>query len=130
MEICFAEITRHIQKNSTHPNHHLALFNGAFSSRTKLALNSLPPFGARSPKAKHPKSKAENPPDKFTNTLQAFTAERRKAGWWISRPWTPSPAEKPQWSGPFAKTYSFPGNPDIDSNLNKPNAPIPTHGNL
>ena len=28
------------------------------------------------------------------------------------------------------KTYSFPGNPDIDSNLNRPNAPIPTHGNL
>jgi hypothetical protein len=28
------------------------------------------------------------------------------------------------------KTYSFPGNPDIDSNLNKPNAPIPTHGDL
>jgi hypothetical protein len=28
------------------------------------------------------------------------------------------------------KTYSFPGNPDIDTNLNKPNAPIPTHGNL
>jgi hypothetical protein len=28
------------------------------------------------------------------------------------------------------KTYSFPGNPDIDSNLNKPDAPIPTHGNL
>jgi hypothetical protein len=28
------------------------------------------------------------------------------------------------------KTYSFPGNPDIDSNLNKPNAPIPAHGNL
>ena len=29
-----------------------------------------------------------------------------------------------------SKTYSFPGNPDIDSDLNKPNAPIPTHGNL
>ena len=28
------------------------------------------------------------------------------------------------------KTYSFPGNPDIDSNLNKPNSPIPTHGTL
>ena len=28
------------------------------------------------------------------------------------------------------KAYSFPGNADIDSNLNKPNAPIPTHGNL
>ena len=28
------------------------------------------------------------------------------------------------------KTYSYPGNPDIDSNLNKPNAPIPSHGNL
>jgi hypothetical protein len=28
------------------------------------------------------------------------------------------------------KTYSFQGNPDIDSNLNKPNAPIPSHGNL
>ena len=46
MEICFAEITRRIQKNFTHPNHHLALFSGAFSSRAKLALNSLPPFGA------------------------------------------------------------------------------------
>jgi hypothetical protein len=28
------------------------------------------------------------------------------------------------------KTYSYPGNPDIDSNLNKPNAPIPKHGDL
>jgi hypothetical protein len=28
------------------------------------------------------------------------------------------------------KTYSFPGDPDIDSNLNKPNAPIPTQGDL
>jgi hypothetical protein len=28
------------------------------------------------------------------------------------------------------KTYSFAGNPDIDANLNKPNAPIPSHGNL
>jgi hypothetical protein len=28
------------------------------------------------------------------------------------------------------KTYSFPGNPDVDSNLNKPNAPIPSHAGL
>jgi hypothetical protein len=28
------------------------------------------------------------------------------------------------------KTYNFPGNPDIDSNLNKPNAPIPSHAGL
>jgi hypothetical protein len=28
------------------------------------------------------------------------------------------------------KTYPFPGNPDIDSNLNKPNAPIPSHAGL
>ena len=28
------------------------------------------------------------------------------------------------------KTYSFPGNPDIDSNLNKPAAPIPSHKGL
>jgi len=28
------------------------------------------------------------------------------------------------------KTYTFPGNPDIDSNLNKPNAPIPSHAGL
>jgi len=28
------------------------------------------------------------------------------------------------------KTYSFPGDPKIDGNLNKPNAPIPSHGNL
>jgi hypothetical protein len=30
----------------------------------------------------------------------------------------------------FLEVSTFPGNPDIDSNLNKPNAPIPTHGNL
>ena len=28
------------------------------------------------------------------------------------------------------KTYSFPGDPKVDGNLNRPNAPIPTHGNL
>jgi hypothetical protein len=28
------------------------------------------------------------------------------------------------------KTYSFPGDPSVDSNLNKANAPIPSHGNL
>jgi hypothetical protein len=28
------------------------------------------------------------------------------------------------------KTYSFPGDPKVDANLNKPNAPIPSHGNL
>ncbi|MGA9548615.1 MAG: hypothetical protein WBS14_13190 [Rhodomicrobium sp.] len=28
------------------------------------------------------------------------------------------------------KTFSFPGNPDVDSNLNKPNAPIPSHAGL
>ena len=28
------------------------------------------------------------------------------------------------------KTYSFPGDPKIDGNLNKPNAPIPTHADL
>ena len=28
------------------------------------------------------------------------------------------------------KTYSFPGDPKIDGNLNKPNAPIPSHSNL
>jgi hypothetical protein len=94
------------------------------------ALTTITEPPAAPPKAKRPKWKAENPPDKFTNALQAFAAERRKTGWRISRPWTASAAEKPQWSGPFAKTYSFPGNPDIDSNLNKPNAPIPTHGNL
>jgi len=28
------------------------------------------------------------------------------------------------------KTYSFPGDPKIDANLNKPNAPIPSHTGL
>jgi hypothetical protein len=28
------------------------------------------------------------------------------------------------------KTYSFPGDPKIDGNLNKPNAPIPSHAGL
>ena len=90
------------------------------SARSGADRATEPP--AAPPKAQRPKS--------FTDALQAFTAEHRKTGWWISRPWPASAAEKPQWSGPFAKTYSFPGNPDINSNLNKPNAPIPTHGNL
>jgi hypothetical protein len=28
------------------------------------------------------------------------------------------------------KTYSFPGDPKVDANLNKPNAPIPSHSGL
>jgi hypothetical protein len=28
------------------------------------------------------------------------------------------------------KTYSFPGDPKVDANLNKPNAPIPSHAGL
>ncbi len=41
-------------------------------------------------------------PDRFTYALKQFTAERREDGWWISRTWTASFGEKPQWRGPFA----------------------------
>ena len=42
------------------------------------------------------------PPEKFTYALPAFTAQRRKSGWWISPTWSKSAGEKPQWIGPFA----------------------------
>jgi hypothetical protein len=51
---------------------------------------------------KAPKSKATTPPEKFTYALKDYTAERLKTGWWISRTWTVSAGEKPQWTGPFA----------------------------
>jgi hypothetical protein len=52
--------------------------------------------------ARSAKSKAKNPPDKFTYAQHQFTVQRRKRGWWISRTWTASAGEKPEWSGPFA----------------------------
>jgi hypothetical protein len=63
------------------------------------------PKSAPVPKAKNakpPKSRVKTPPEKFTYALKDYTAERRKNGWWISRTWTVSAGEKPQWIGPFA----------------------------
>jgi hypothetical protein len=52
------------------------------------------------PAATAPTASSAKPPDKFTYALPAFTAQRRKTGWWIRPTW--SAGEKPQWSGPFA----------------------------
>jgi hypothetical protein len=53
------------------------------------------------PAAIAPTATTAKPPEKFTYALPAFTAQRRKSGWWIS-PTLKSVGEKPQWSGPFA----------------------------
>ena len=54
------------------------------------------------PAAIAPTASTAKPPDKFIYALQAFTAQRRKTGWWISPTWSSSAGEKPQWTGPFA----------------------------
>ena len=37
----------------------------------------------------------------FTYALKAYSAERRKDGWWIARSPFSSGSERPEWSGPF-----------------------------
>ncbi len=46
--------------------------------------------------------KHEQPPEKFTYALPAYTAERRKDGWWIAKTVPTFSGEKQKWSGPFA----------------------------
>ena len=43
----------------------------------------------------------DRPADKLTYALKAYTAERRKDGWWIARSWFVAAGEKPKWMGPF-----------------------------
>lgn len=64
---------------------------------TKQAALDLAPRATESPPATVTTAKS---PEKFTYELPAFTAQRRKSGWWISP--SKSAGEKPQWSGPFA----------------------------
>lgn len=45
--------------------------------------------------------KHEQPPEKFTYALPAYTAERRKDGWYICKSLPSFANEKPKWSGPF-----------------------------
>ena len=71
-------------------------------STEEAALDQAPTLIVDQATAPKTKSKEKTPPDKFTYALQQFTVQRRKSGWWISRTWTASVGEKPQWSGPFA----------------------------
>lgn len=45
--------------------------------------------------------KHEQAPEKFTYALAAYTAERRKDGWYIAKTVPSFANEKPKWSGPF-----------------------------
>lgn len=54
--------------------------------------------GNRQPRARF---KHEQPPEKFTYALAAYTAERRKDGWYVARTVPSFNGEKPKWSGPF-----------------------------
>jgi hypothetical protein len=57
-------------------------------------------------KPKPARSNGAHPPEKFTYALKDYTVEMRKSGWWVSRTWTVSAGEKPQWTGPFATIES------------------------
>lgn len=59
----------------------------------KLVNTPLQSSGAR--------FKHEAPPEKFTYALPAFSAERRKDGWWIGKTVPTFAGEKPKWTGPF-----------------------------
>ena len=69
---------------------------------TEKALRQTPIAKRSQPVAKAPQARFHNAPDKFTYALKDYTAERRATGWYISRTWAVSAAEKPQWVGPFA----------------------------
>lgn len=53
--------------------------------------------------AKEPKRTApvSTQPDKLTYLLSAYTAERRKDGWYIAKSVSSFAGERPRWSGPF-----------------------------
>jgi len=53
------------------------------------------------PKSSRVTERFNAPPDKFTYALPAYTAERRKDGWYISKSVPSFANEKPKWSGPF-----------------------------
>ncbi len=65
-----------------------------------IAITEREPAPATKPQ--RATSRSTKVPDRFTYALKRFTAERREDGWWISRTWTASYGEKPQWKGPFA----------------------------
>jgi hypothetical protein len=76
------------------------------STKKRAALQHAPvAITEREPAAQKPepaRSRSTKVPDKFTYALKQYTAERRADGWWISRTWSASYGEKPQWRGPFA----------------------------
>ena len=45
--------------------------------------------------------KLKDGPEKFTYALAAFTAERRKEGWYVAKSVASFNGDKPKWSGPF-----------------------------
>jgi hypothetical protein len=80
------------------------------STQKRAALRNTPSTIAERPKRRSPqkekskpaRSNGGKPPERFTYALKEYTAERRTTGWWISRTWSVSIGEKPQWVGPFA----------------------------
>jgi hypothetical protein len=48
-----------------------------------------------------PPFKHEQPPDRLTYALAAYTAERRKDGWYVAKTVPSFNGEKPKWHGPF-----------------------------
>jgi hypothetical protein len=66
------------------------------SKRAAKLVNA--PLNAAKPR---PRFKHEQPPDKLTYALAAYTAERRKDGWYVAKTVPSFNGEKPKWKGPF-----------------------------
>jgi 2-polyprenyl-6-methoxyphenol hydroxylase-like FAD-dependent oxidoreductase len=49
----------------------------------------------------HSRFKHEQPPEKLTYALAAYTAERRKDGWYVAKTVPSFNGAKPKWQGPF-----------------------------
>lgn len=65
----------------------------------KRGANSV--AGALNTAEPRSRSKCEQAPDKFTYALAAYTAERRKDGWYVAKTVPSFNGEKPRWKGPF-----------------------------
>jgi hypothetical protein len=59
------------------------------------------PIGNGKTAAAEPSAKGKGPPERFTYALAAYTAERRKDGWFIAKTVPNFVDERPKWSGPF-----------------------------
>jgi hypothetical protein len=73
--------------------------------KSAAKLVNAPLGNGKAPMTKKPAPQPQKwnaAPDKFTYALGSYTAERRTAGWFVTKTSASTVGEKPKWSGPFA----------------------------